>query len=123
MIIAGPQLVEQPRLREVPVALQGRERDPQRFGRRVLAQPCEVSELDDPAGARIDRLEFRQRLVQRDDAFVTLDGSGRVEGGGRVDVAQRDLEALIRAFLGIAGSRVIDQDVPSPRAARRSAPS
>src|SRR5688572_12553347 len=64
MAVGRFEPVEEPGLRKRPVALQRCHRDTKRFSRLALGEPGEVTELHDAAGARLDHLELRQRLVE-----------------------------------------------------------
>ena len=57
----------QPRARERPVALHGRRRDVERFGRFLDRQPAEVAQLDDLGLTLVERGQPLERGVEREE--------------------------------------------------------
>ena len=89
--------IEEPRLREVPVAFQRGHRDLESLGRLTLGQPGEEAELHHAACACIDGLELRQRFVEGDEILFALAGGGLDVAEGDLDMAARGASCAFRA--------------------------
>jgi hypothetical protein len=73
------QLAERPGPSQHPVADCGAATDPQRFGRPLVRQLGEVSQLHEPGRVGVVALQPAQRLVQRDEVVGTGLGGGESE--------------------------------------------
>lgn len=103
-----PEATHEPRARRFPVALHGDCGDADDFSDFVLGETAEEPELDDTSRARIERFEFRQRRVERQEILVLCDWIPLV------DRAQTDLLVDAASLLRDASPRMVDQN-PSHR--------
>ena len=76
------------------------------FGDFVFGETAEEPELYDARGAGIERFEFRQRCVERQEIFVLCDWIPLV------DRAQTDLLLDTASLLRDAGARMVNQNPP-----------
>ena len=98
----GAQAIEQPGAREHPVTLERGHRDAERRRGLALIETAEEAQLHHRGGARIDRLERLQRLVECQEFVVASDS----QAGGVVD---GDAHAGAWALLGVAMAGVIHE--------------